>query len=56
MKLYRALDQAGLKLADIEQTELNEAFATQSLAVIQESGLDLETVNVNGGAVALGHP
>lgn len=52
----RALDQAGLKLADIEQTELNEAFAAQSLAVIQESGLDPETVNVNGGAVALGHP
>ena len=52
----RALDQAGLKLADIEQTELNEAFAAQSLAVIQESGLNPETVNVNGGAVALGHP
>ena len=52
----RALDQAGLKLADIEQTELNEAFAAQSLAVIQESGIDPETVNVNGGAVALGHP
>ena len=52
----RALDQAGLKLADIQQTELNEAFAAQSLAVIQESGLDPETVNVNGGAVALGHP
>ena len=52
----RALDQAGLKLPDIEQTELNEAFAAQSLAVIQESGLDPETVNVNGGAVALGHP
>ncbi len=52
----RALGQAGLKLADIEQTELNEAFAAQSLAVIQESGLDPETVNVNGGAVALGHP
>ena len=52
----RALDQAGLKLADIQQIELNEAFAAQSLAVIQESGLDPETVNVNGGAVALGHP
>ena len=52
----RALDQAGLKLADIQQTELNEAFAAQSVAVIQESGLDPETVNVNGGAVALGHP
>lgn len=52
----KALKQAGLKLSDIEQTELNEAFATQALAVIQESGLDPETVNVNGGAIALGHP
>jgi acetyl-CoA acyltransferase len=52
----KALKQAGLMLNDIEQTELNEAFAAQSLAVIQESGLDPSTVNVNGGAVALGHP
>ena len=52
----KALNQAGLKLNDIEQTELNEAFAAQSLAVIQESRLDPTTVNVNGGAVALGHP
>ena len=52
----KALNQAGLKLNDIEQTELNEAFAAQSLAVIQESGLDPSSVNVNGGAVALGHP
>ena len=52
----KALNQAGLKLSDIEQTELNEAFAAQSLAVIQESGLDPSKVNVNGGAVALGHP
>ena len=52
----KALDQAGLKLDDIEQTELNEAFAAQALAVIQQSGLNPETVNVNGGAVALGHP
>ena len=52
----KALNQAGLKLNDIEQTELNEAFAAQSLAVIKESGLDPSTVNVNGGAVALGHP
>ena len=52
----KALLQAGLKLADIEQTELNEAFAAQALAVIQETGLNPETVNVNGGAVALGHP
>ena len=52
----KALNQAGLRLNDIEQTELNEAFAAQSLAVIQESGLDPSKVNVNGGAVALGHP
>ena len=52
----KALNQAGIRLNDIEQTELNEAFAAQSLAVIQESGLDPSTVNVNGGAVALGHP
>ena len=52
----KALDQAGLKLSDIEQTELNEAFACQALAVIQETGLDPNTVNLNGGAIALGHP
>ena len=52
----KALKQAGLKLSDIELTELNEAFATQALAVIQEAGLNPETVNVNGGAIALGHP
>jgi acetyl-CoA acyltransferase len=50
-----ALKQAGLKLADIEQIELNEAFAAQSLAVIQELGIDPEIVNPNGGAIALGH-
>lgn len=52
----KALQQAGLKLSDIQLVELNEAFAAQALAVIQEAGLDPETVNVNGGAVALGHP
>jgi acetyl-CoA acyltransferase len=52
----KALKQADLKLSDIEQTELNEAFAAQALAVIQEAGLNPETVNVNGGALALGHP
>jgi len=52
----KALKQAGLKLNDIELIELNEAFAAQSLAVIQEAGLDPEIVNVNGGAIALGHP
>ncbi|MCP4442825.1 MAG: acetyl-CoA C-acyltransferase [Aureispira sp.] len=52
----KALDQAGLKLQDIDQIELNEAFAAQSLAVIQEAGLNPDIVNVNGGAIALGHP
>ena len=52
----KALQQAGLKIGDIHQTELNEAFATQALAVIKTIGLDPETVNVNGGAIALGHP
>jgi acetyl-CoA acyltransferase len=50
-----ALKQAGLKLADIEQIELNEAFAAQALAVIQELGIDPDIVNPNGGAIALGH-
>ena len=52
----KALAQGGLKLADIEQIELNEAFAAQSLAVIKQAGLNPDTVNVNGGAIALGHP
>lgn len=52
----KAVKQAGLKLNDIELIELNEAFAAQSLAVMQEAGLDPEIVNVNGGAIALGHP
>jgi len=52
----KALKMAGLKLEDIAVIELNEAFAAQSLAVIQEAGLDPERVNPNGGAVALGHP
>ncbi|MDA0794565.1 MAG: thiolase family protein [Bacteroidetes bacterium] len=52
----KALKQAGLSLSDIEQIELNEAFAAQALAVIQEAGLNPDIVNVNGGALALGHP
>ena len=52
----KALALAGLKLEDIELIELNEAFAVQALAVIQRAGIDLEKVNVNGGAIALGHP
>jgi acetyl-CoA C-acetyltransferase len=52
----RALQKAGLELKDIDLIELNEAFAAQSLAVVREMNLDLERVNVNGGAIALGHP
>lgn len=52
----KALKQSGLQLKDIELIELNEAFASQSLAVIRELGLDPDIVNVNGGAIALGHP
>lgn len=52
----RVLKRSGLDLDDIELIELNEAFAAQSLAVIRELGLDEEKVNVNGGAIALGHP
>jgi acetyl-CoA acyltransferase len=52
----KALRQAGLTLADIDLVELNEAFACQALAVIEAAGLPPERVNVNGGAVALGHP
>ena len=52
----KALKQAGMKLDQIEAIELNEAFAAQALAVIQEAGLNPDIVNVNGGAVALGHP
>jgi acetyl-CoA acyltransferase len=52
----KAVEMAGLKLKDIEQFELNEAFASQSLAVVRELGLDPSIVNVNGGAIALGHP
>jgi len=52
----KALKWAGLKLSEIDVIELNEAFAAQALAVIQEGHLDIERINVNGGAVALGHP
>jgi acetyl-CoA acyltransferase len=52
----KALKHAGLTLGDIEQIELNEAFAAQSLAVVKELGIDPEKLNVNGGAIALGHP
>jgi len=52
----KALNQAGLKQSDLELIELNEAFASQSLAVIRELKLDPDIINVNGGAIALGHP
>ncbi|MDG2281137.1 MAG: acetyl-CoA C-acyltransferase [Flavicella sp.] len=52
----KALDRAGLTLNDIDLIELNEAFASQSLAVIRELGLNQDIVNVNGGAISLGHP
>jgi len=52
----KAIKSAGLTLNDIDLVELNEAFASQSLAVIKETGLNPEIVNVNGGAIALGHP
>jgi acetyl-CoA C-acetyltransferase len=51
-----ALDRAGLTIADVDLFELNEAFAAQSVAVVRELGLDSARVNVNGGAIALGHP
>ncbi len=52
----KVLKHSGMRLEDIDLIELNEAFATQSLVVIREVGLDPEKVNVNGGAIALGHP
>jgi acetyl-CoA acyltransferase len=52
----KALKVAGLTLDDIDLIELNEAFAAQAVAVIRELGMDIEKVNVNGGAIALGHP
>ncbi len=52
----KALARSGLSLKDMDIVELNEAFAAQSLAVVKELGLEMETLNVNGGAIALGHP
>ena len=52
----KALKQAGMSLVDIDLIELNEAFASQSLAVVRELGIDPDKLNVNGGAIALGHP
>jgi acetyl-CoA acyltransferase len=52
----KALELAGITLEDVGLIELNEAFASQSLGVIRELGLNEDIVNVNGGAIALGHP
>jgi acetyl-CoA acyltransferase len=52
----KVLKLTGLSLDDIDLIEFNEAFAAQTLAVIREVGMDLEKTNVNGGAIALGHP
>jgi acetyl-CoA C-acetyltransferase len=52
----KALLRAGLSVSDLDLIELNEAFASQSLACIHDLKLDLQKVNVNGGAIALGHP
>ena len=52
----KLLARAGIDVGDLDLVELNEAFASQSLAVVRELGLDEEKVNVNGGAIAIGHP
>ncbi|MFI2708381.1 hypothetical protein ACH5WX_12650, partial [Nocardioides sp. CER28] len=52
----KALDRAGWTVDDLDAVELNEAFASQSLACVSDLGLDLDTVNADGGAIALGHP
>jgi acetyl-CoA acetyltransferase len=52
----KALERAGLTLKDIDLIELNEAFAAQSLYVIRKGGWPMEKININGGALALGHP
>ena len=52
----KALSKAGLSMDDIDVIELNEAFAAQSLYVIRKGGWDLDKINLNGGAIALGHP
>jgi acetyl-CoA C-acetyltransferase len=54
--MRKLLDRAGISIDEIDLVELNEAFASQSLAVVRELGLDEEKVNVNGGAIAIGHP
>jgi acetyl-CoA C-acetyltransferase len=52
----KLLERTGVAVGDVDLVELNEAFASQSLAVVRDLGLDEEKVNVNGGAIAIGHP
>ncbi|MDA0716429.1 MAG: acetyl-CoA C-acyltransferase, partial [archaeon] len=52
----KALERANMKIEDIDRWEINEAFAGQAVACIRDLGLDVDKVNVNGGAVGLGHP
>ena len=52
----KALDRVGMKVGDVDLFELNEAFAAQSIACVRGLGFDMARVNVNGGAIALGHP
>jgi acetyl-CoA acyltransferase len=52
----KVLKQANMNLSDIDLIELNEAFASQSIAVVRELGIDMEKLNINGGAISLGHP
>jgi acetyl-CoA C-acetyltransferase/3-oxo-5,6-didehydrosuberyl-CoA/3-oxoadipyl-CoA thiolase len=54
--IKKALERAGLEIGDIDLVELNEAFAAQAVACVRELGIDPARVNVNGGAIALGHP
>ena len=54
--MRKLLDRTGVTVDELDLVELNEAFASQSLAVVRELGLDEERVNVNGGAIAIGHP
>jgi len=56
LAIPKALQMAGIELKDIGLVELNEAFAAQALSVIKEASLEADIVNVNGGAIALGHP
>ncbi|MGB5600595.1 MAG: acetyl-CoA C-acyltransferase, partial [Thiothrix litoralis] len=56
LSTQKALQRAGLSVADLDIIELNEAFASQSIACIRDLGLDMAKINLDGGAIALGHP